>query len=258
MPRVVGITAKDIHMSKRNSARENTDPASDVNGVEDASSSVASDAPGDELVVDVTLEHTSPMLQSQMDEDTVFDTLVLKKKQPIDTSSSKEERAEKARYQGPNGEFGFPILNASSCFIDGGRYVKFDARRCFTSNDSTVLPAFLRVRSSDPNYADFVPFLNQEKYKVDVRRGVNRNGASKITVGIVRPRFDSWAAKVRLVISIKDGVTEQSIRRIVEVAGERSGLCSFRPQKKGPFGCFKIGQWVIVSDSRQTAGTKAA
>jgi len=40
-------------------------------------------------------------------------------------------------------------------------------------------------------------------------------------------------------------VSPETIRQLVEVAGNKIGLCDFRPTRRGPFGRFEIAEWKV-------------
>jgi hypothetical protein len=72
---------------------------------------------------------------------------------------------------------------------------------------------------------------------VDKRSAVSQ--AVKARVISVRPKWSSW--KVTFVLTVKnDTLTQETIRSIVQYAGEYIGIGSYRPTKSGEFGCFEV------------------
>jgi len=57
-----------------------------------------------------------------------------------------------------------------------------------------------------------------------------------------RPCFDEWEFDCEIDYD-ETVMTENQLRKIVDDAGNRVGLCDFRPAKKGPFGRFMVTAW---------------
>jgi hypothetical protein len=92
----------------------------------------------------------------------------------------------------------------------------------------------------------------------DIRRGIMKTSGKGIAVGIVRPFFKEWGLCFTLEVDLTtEGVTEQTARKLVQVAGKRVGLCSFNPLHRGPFGRFKIAQWAVVGVEYKTLAAVA-
>ena len=54
-----------------------------------------------------------------------------------------------------------------------------------------------------------------------------------------RPRFDSWGARFDLVVN-DDLLSTEIVHQLLNEAGQSIGIGDFRPEKRGPFGCFRV------------------
>ena len=61
-----------------------------------------------------------------------------------------------------------------------------------------------------------------------------------------RPRFDKWKCTFNLLLYSPEEFGEDKARLLVDDAGMKVGLLSFRPEKKGPFGRFKVECWKVT------------
>jgi hypothetical protein len=54
-----------------------------------------------------------------------------------------------------------------------------------------------------------------------------------------RPRFDQWGA--RFTLSLDDESLDiGTAHKLLSEAGQHIGIGDFRPEKRGPFGCFRV------------------
>ena len=54
-----------------------------------------------------------------------------------------------------------------------------------------------------------------------------------------RPRFDNWSAKFELLVN-DDLLAVEMAHQLLTEAGMTMGIGDFRPQKRGPFGTFRV------------------
>ena len=98
-----------------------------------------------------------------------------------------------------------------------------------------VVPSAVRVTS------DTVTILNgagpAKDFEVDGRPVTIP--ATKGRIMRYRPRFDCWGAVFSLVINDQMLPLEDAHRLLTE-AGESIGIGDFRPEKRGPFGTFRV------------------
>ncbi|MBI2124869.1 hypothetical protein HYT92_03700 [Candidatus Pacearchaeota archaeon] len=154
-----------------------------------------------------------------------------------------EEEAASKLYKDANGTVGIPVENLSACLCGAGRYVKNGTPpRQISTATATTLHSLLSIKEA------FLPLSDGNGGKaawiVDKRRGQATNKNEKNAVCIVRPRFNSWGIEFTLEIDEKE-VNPETIRQLVEVAGNKIGLCDFRPTRRGPFGRFEIAEWKV-------------
>jgi len=154
-----------------------------------------------------------------------------------------EEEARSKLYTDEKVVIGIPVENLSACLCGAGRYVKNGTPpRQISTATTTTLYSLLSIKEA------FLPLSDgnggQAKWMVDKKRGINTTKNEKKAVCIVRPRFNSWGIEFTLEIDEKE-VSPETIRQLVEVAGNKIGLCDFRPTRRGPFGRFEIAEWKV-------------
>lgn len=196
----------------------------------------------------ITCVGISPMLQNPMTDETL-DELIFGsggKRKPPKIDVPHEKIAEARLCRGPNSEFGFPANYLFAALVEAGRHVVFDKKTKVSTRESSLIPAFLAILPDlvDEKGDGFIPFSEQGvKWVVDKRRGViPSNGAA---VGIIRPKFPTWAFGVTIEVDL-DQISVEKVREIFDAAGRFSGIGDFRPSKRGPFGKFNITKWEVV------------
>jgi len=60
-----------------------------------------------------------------------------------------------------------------------------------------------------------------------------------------RPRFDQWGLKFDLIVN-DDLLSVDMAQQLLQEAGQQIGIGDFRPEKRGPFGCFLVSKWEAV------------
>lgn len=182
----------------------------------------------------VELTGNTPLMHHRMTEDALFGLLGTKTKQlkdkPVHTP---REIAEKHAYKNSKGQFYIPaeyvcgaIANVASDYKQSNstkRTLKKVARSVFRP---TVGEIPLLDLKDEPITA----------FEVDVRKGTNHQRGA---IAICRPRFDVWKVSFEATIS-DDLVSPQTMQAILEDAGRRSGMGSFRVEKGGIFGQFRV------------------
>lgn len=159
-----------------------------------------------------------------------------------------EEEAASKLYKNEKGTIGIPVENLSACLCIAGRYVKNGSPpRQISTATTTTLYSLLSIRESFLLLTDGNGGL--ATWVVDKRKGSKNDKNGKNAVCIVRPRFNSWGIEFTLEIDDKE-VKPETIRQLVEVAGNKIGLCDFRPTCRGPFGRFEIAEWQVNGKSK--------
>jgi hypothetical protein len=190
----------------------------------------------------------SPFLQNPMT-DEILDELLGAKgaRKKIVTDISVEDRAKKKLCRGPNSEYGFPETYLFSCLINAGRYVVFEGKKKISTLGESLLPSFFSIVPDVRNESGdgFIPFTDQTAGWVpDKRRGVL--AANKAAVAIVRPKFPTWGFEVTIEVD-SEQINIDKVQDLFNVAGRQCGLGDFRPLKRGPFGRFKVLDFVEVA-----------
>lgn len=194
--------------------------------------------------VKVHCVHLSPLLMDKMSDEafTGLETGV----RPQEVKDRPAEEKAVGKIYRDNGKIGLPAEMLISALKLAGAQVKNGKRNITkTTTGETTLFDFLTVQDS------FLPFLNIKKedgaWTVDKRKGIGRQAKVPTAVCIIRPRFDKWEFTTTIQFDERK-VNEDTVRKLFEVAGSNQGLGSFRPNKGGPFGRFRIAEWKDVTD----------
>jgi hypothetical protein len=71
-----------------------------------------------------------------------------------------------------------------------------------------------------------------------------------------RPRFNDWGA--RFVMHVDDELLSlEMAHQLLSEAGQSIGIGDFRPEKRGPFGRFRVVEWKIAAPGARGALAKA-
>jgi hypothetical protein len=126
----------------------------------------------------------------------------------------------------------FPAENLFSGIVAAGIFQKVGTMK-LTTRDSSLIPGALRIM--EPT----IP-IKPGKWEVDKRRAVNQK--VKAAINAIRPRFDKWSLEFTIEFDT-DLLHPNTVRQLVDDLGKRIGIGVFRPQRKGPFGTFKVTKW---------------
>lgn len=173
----------------------------------------------------------------------------LRTKTPIQkkTDWTVQEEASTKLYRSEKGLMGVPMQNIMSAIVLAGQHVKSGKKFISTAKSTTVFDFLefvedfcvfsgcLEANSSDIPWTPFPV------------KGTMHQGASETAVCIVRPRIPHWKLAFTVKFDDKRGVSEDSVEKLVEIAGRKIGLCDWRPAKKGRFGRFVISKVVTMN-----------
>lgn len=178
----------------------------------------------------------SSILMNPMTDDTL-DSLITGIRKPIQKDRPMADVASERIYRDENGRMGIPTINLISALKAAGRAIK-NGKKAISTATTTTMFSFLEFTD------EFIPFDDLDEngeipWRVDKRRGVMKNGASQVAVGIIRPKFDKWGFTVKVKLNEKL-LREETLRALFVEAGTNAGLCDFRPSKNGPFGRFEV------------------
>ena len=84
---------------------------------------------------------------------------------------------------------------------------------------------------------------HRQPWVVDTR--TVRNPRTDIRMLCHRPRFDDWSLAFTLM-SGHPALDQDSLRQVVDLAGQRIGLGEYRRERGGPFGMFTCTRWVLT------------
>jgi hypothetical protein len=147
-----------------------------------------------------------------------------------------------------NAQVILPTRCPYSCWVEAGRKISNSRVRGKSTNistaTSTTLPGIMEFLEDKWEFID--PYtgqvIHEPEWFVDECRGV---GQSKVAVCITRPRIPRWCLRGRIGIFLEE-VMPQDIFRLAVYAARKVGYCSYRPQKKGPFGIGEVVKMMWV------------
>ena len=184
--------------------------------------------------VDVTIKGDSPLLIHRFTEQAEAAKAT---RAMIVSASDPREVARQAAYIAADGTFYFSAASIPNAMANAGANHKMRGSR---KSLRFIVPSAVRVAG------DAITILNGDgktpapDFEVDARPVTIP--ATKGRVMRYRPRFNQWSAKFRL--QINDALLDPAMaQQLLTEAGQQVGIGDFRPEKRGPFGCFQIVQW---------------
>lgn len=146
------------------------------------------------------------------------------------TDISREDlvRAEYHCYRNPQGKCFLPADQLRGSFITAGSAVKAKVGGRSKSMKQVVAAMFM-VTPDEILLPDFDV--------IDKRSAVNRNIKARIIV--IRPKWLTWEASFELNV-MNDTITKETVKSVIEYAGDYVGIGSFRPTNNGMFGRFQL------------------
>jgi hypothetical protein len=140
--------------------------------------------------------------------------------------------ATKAAYIASDGTYYFSAFSIPSSMGNAGANHKMKGSR---KTLRFVVPSAVRVTT------DAITILNGEgpatRFEVDARPVTIP--ATKGRIMRYRPRFDCWGAKFSLLLD-DSMLSVESAHQLLNEAGQSIGIGDFRPEKRGPFGTFRV------------------
>jgi hypothetical protein len=182
--------------------------------------------------VEVTIVGTSPLLQHKFSEafEVVGNTRTI-----IQERGTPREQAQKIVYMNDKG-FYFPGTWIIGSMREAGSNHKLRGSR---KSAKFIVPAAIRVIELDVTLRTNSGVLIDD-FEVDSRPITIPSTKGKIMRH--RPRFDVWSATFNLKINT-EMLPEDFVHKLVVEAGQSQGIGDFRPNKSGPFGCFRVTSW---------------
>lgn len=186
--------------------------------------------------VNVKIQGTSPLLQHRFGEQAEGESGKPSRQVTVVRGTPREE-AEKVTYRAKDGTFYFPGTWIFGTLIAAGGNHKMKGSR---KSARFVVPAAVRVGEIEilVRNGDGKSLVND--FEVDSRPVTIP--ATKGRIMRHRPRFDRWSAEFSLVIN--DSILpEEFVHQLLNEAGMQQGIGDYRPEKKGPFGTFRVTEW---------------
>lgn len=185
--------------------------------------------------ISVELVGKTPLLQHRMNEEALFQLLApkSKKKKNEETPETPREIASKHAYRNPDGTFFIPAEYIAGAFqgVASDYSQKNSQRKSYKGIAKAIFrPTVGEILLLDESNTPIKDF------EVDVRKATNHQ---KGAIAVCRPRFDKW--KVKFDIELDSDLIDTSIAlQMLQDAGRRSGIGSFRVAKGGYFGQFEV------------------
>lgn len=185
----------------------------------------------------VTIKGVTPLLHHKMPEEQLFALLGAKsEKKKSQEELTPREIADKHAYKGADGTYCIPLEYISGAFA----HVASDYKQKNTARKSlkTVAKGVFRP------LGEFSPLFDEEgnklkAFEVDIRKATNHQ---KGAVAACRPRFDRWMTKFQ--VSVDDSIVAPALcLEMLNDAGKRAGLGSYRVARGGYFGQFQVVNW---------------
>lgn len=197
----------------------------------------------------VHLDMGSPLLINRMTEDAVVDLMAPKgAKKKIKFYGTPREEAEKKVYRRHDGVCMFPTENIVQAFkYAAAEYKQGNSRKSFKTIAASIFTP------TD----EFIPLKTKSgkevlDFEVDIRRGNNFQAGA---ICVCRPRFDDWSLEFDVELDT-DLIDETLTLQILQEAGRRSGLGSFRIANGGRFGKFYVTSFKEFKRKERELSTK--
>lgn len=151
------------------------------------------------------------------------------------------EEAQRNAYQAPDGTYYFSAFAIPGTIGNAGSGHKSTGSR---KSLRWIVPSAVRMT------VDAVTILNgggpARTFEVDSRPVTIP--ATKGRIMRHRPRFDNWGARFDLVVN-DHLLSTEVVHQLLNEAGEGIGIGDFRPEKRGPFGTFRVTKFEEMSAS---------
>lgn len=161
-----------------------------------------------------------------------------------DTKLSEWEKKRGSIIERPEVSQGDATRAEYHCYRNGKCYIPAEHLRGAMINAGSFLKAKVgNSRKSMKNIVAAMFFVEPEQITIpdydaiDKRSAVNR--AVKARVITIRPKWNKWQVEFTLLID-NETITQETVRELLEYAGNYVGIGSFRPQNNGMFGRFEV------------------
>lgn len=190
--------------------------------------------------ISVKIEGISPLLHHRMTEEKLLSLLGPKaKKTKVHVEKTPRQIAEEHAYKTEDGKFYIPTTYVSGAFKGAAsEYKQTSSKKTFKAIAGGIFipsePYAILTSRAGATLKDF---------EVDLKSAVNHKAGAVVSC---RPRFDDWAAE--FTVEIDDELLPPDLAlQILQDAGRRCGIGSFRVAKGGPYGRFSVTRWEALN-----------
>jgi hypothetical protein len=184
---------------------------------------------------EVTLKGITPLLHHRMTEEALFSLLGTKaKKKTTAEARTPREIAEDHAYKTSDGHYYIPLTYVSGAFA----HVASDYKQSNSQRKSykAIAGGVFRPDGEAAVLLDPETGSKISSFEVDIRKATNHKAGA---VAVCRPRFDRWSCKFHVTVN-DDLLPPDTALQILNDAGLRSGIGSFRVSNGGYFGQFAV------------------
>lgn len=167
-----------------------------------------------------------------------------------------EEEAAEGAYRFEDGTLYLPAVSLQRSMVEAAKAFKDPVR-----TRASLMKAVAATLTPPPveGYALLDPDTGEAigEYEIDVRRAVVQRAA----IMRARPRIDAWVADVSMDFDFDaptgsngagpEGALEEAGKRLLDVlvhAGSKVGVGDYRPERSGPFGRFRVEQFIVSNE----------
>lgn len=174
----------------------------------------------------IKIQGISPLLMCKCSNETLNGSNRLSK------NATPREEAELFAYRLKDNELYIPVECIFASIIGAGKFHKIGKNK-ITTQKSSLVPAGITIINDACR-------LGTKDYEVDSRPVTIPSTGGKIIRH--RPRLDKWETEFELCVD-SGMFSENLVRQLIDDAGLKCGVLSFRPTCKGSFGKFKVIAW---------------
>jgi hypothetical protein len=179
----------------------------------------------------IEIEGVTPYLQHRMDDLKLEDWEKQRGRIIERDDISKEDllRAEFHLYRNQkSGKCFMPSEHIRGSLINAGSFIKSKVGNA-KKNMKNIVAGMFFVNPEE--------IILPESWIIDKRSAVNKNIKARIIC--IRPKWESWKVNFELWVD-NDTITSETVKNLVEIAGQYVGIGSFRPEHNGMFGRFNL------------------
>lgn len=191
--------------------------------------------------IEIELTGITPLLHHRMTEEELFGLLGTKSKRKKDKEElTPREIAEKYAYKIED-YYVIPTGYIAGAFK--GIASEYKQKNSQRKSMKSIAGGIMRPEHEFANLTDLEGNLLKH-FEVDIRKATNHQ---KGAIAVCRPRFDKWKLITQIVID-DDLLSPEITLEMLNDAGKRSGIGSFRVSKGGYFGQFQVTKFEEIKD----------